>query len=366
VTSPGKPTSDHLPDWTPQILENLSFPLGWKDGCPDPQGWKDRGLKAFRSLLLEDDGPLDASAAVMEQEERAGYRVTRLELTLGRFRRTGALLAVPEGSGPFPAALVLHDHGALFTLGKEKVIRPLRGHRLTGQARDWADKNYGGLFIGDELALRGWVVLATDAYGWGDRACAGYEAQQALACNLLGLGSSWAGVIAVEDAAAARWLGTLDSVDPRRVAAVGHSMGAFRSWQVNALSDHIRASVAVGSFGTVAGLMVAGGNRVRGQSAYSMTHPGLARVLDFPDVAALGAPKPLLMIHGTQDPLCPASTVQEAYKKTSSAYAGFGFSGAFRGEFREGGHLFTTEDQEKAWKWLDEVLPPKSGSSLLS
>ena len=49
-------------------------------------------------------------------------------------------------------------------------LRPGLGHRY-----------YGGNFIGDELAQRGYVVLATDVLGWGDRVGNGKDAQQALA-----------------------------------------------------------------------------------------------------------------------------------------------------------------------------------------
>lgn len=352
-----------LPPWHRQALEALTFPLGWKPGN-DPELWRRTGREAFRGLLLEDATPLDPAPKVLAWEQRGGYRVKHLELTLGPFRRTGALLAVPDGPGPFPGALVLHDHGAFFPIGKEKMIRPLTGHPKAALARDWAEKNYDGVFIGDELARQGYVVLATDALGWGDRAVEGYEDQQALASNLFGLGSSWAGLIAVEDLAATAYLSTLS--DSRQVVCLGHSMGAFRSWQLNALSDHIGAAVAVCSFGTLDGLLVPGGNRVRGQSAFSMTHPGLARLMDFSDVAALGAPKPLFMIHGTDDPLCPVPTVTKAYAQTSAVYEAWGHPGAFRREFRPGGHAFTRGDQEKVWRWLAEVVSGPGFSTVLS
>ncbi len=357
-----------LPDWHRDLIGSLTFPLGWKPGN-DPARWREAGRRALRQVLLEDDTPLDPAPVVLAQEQRDGYRVQRLELTLGRFRRTGALLAVPDGPGPFPGVLLLHDHGAYFALGKEKMVRPLADETPVGQTRTvaaqaWADKNYDGVFVGDELARQGYVVLATDALGWGDRALDGYESQQALASNLLAMGSSWAGLIAVEDVAAAAFLAT--RADPQRVASVGHSMGAFRSWQVAALTDAVVAAVAVCSFGTLSGLLVPGGNRARGQSAFSMTHPGLARLMDFPDVAALAAPKPLWMLHGTEDPLFPVATVQNAYDQVAAVYGAWRKPTAFRAEFRPGGHAFTREDQQKAWIWLAEVLPSPKSSTFLS
>ena len=73
------------------------------------------------------------------------------------------------------------------------------------------DVGVGGLagdetHLGDELARRGYVVLAVDALGWGDRGPTTYEEQQALASNLYNLGSSLAGLMAREDVRAAGFL----------------------------------------------------------------------------------------------------------------------------------------------------------------
>jgi dienelactone hydrolase len=45
-------------------------------------------------------------------------------------------------------------------------------------------------------------------------------------------------------------------VDRTRVAAVGFSMGAYRAWQVAALTDAIQAGVVVNRVATLEGLMV--------------------------------------------------------------------------------------------------------------
>jgi dienelactone hydrolase len=352
-------TPEMMPDWYESAIAAMEFPLGWKpgsDACRDPEAWKSRGREAFKALLLEDLEPVDPEPRVLGVEKRGSYSLSLISLALGRYRRAKAYLAMPEGDGPFPAALLLHDHGAFFDIGKEKMIRPLAGDPKAAVAADWMDKNYEGASIGDKLAERGYVVLSIDALGWGDRVCGGYESQQAIASNLFNLGSSWAGLIAVEDMASAAFLAALPEVDSSRLVSIGHSMGAFRSWQLAALSDDIRACVAICSFGTLAGLMAPGGNRLRGQSAFAMTHPGLSRLMDFPDIAGLAAPKPMFMINGLEDRLFPQATVLEAYRKTSTIYKAWGHEAAFRGEFHPGGHVFTLEDQEKTFAWL-ETLP---------
>lgn len=346
-------TADLLPQWWPKALGNLTFPLGWKGG--DPVAWRRGALEAVRALVLEEpfDGPW--SPRVVHRELRDGYRLDVVSVRLGNHRRSLAYLAVPEGPGPFPAALVLHDHGAHFTIGKEKMLSPPAGHPRADEARAWAQKNYGGRFVGDEWARAGWVVLATDALGWGDRVCTGYESQQAVASNLFNLGSSWAGVIASEDAAAAAWLSSLPFVDAHRVVSVGHSMGGYRSYQVAALSDHVKAAVAACCFATLEGVMVPGGNRTRGQSAFTMTHPGLFRLLDFPDLAALAAPKPLHFVHGVTDALYPIEAVRRAVAHASPVWAARGASVPTARE-RQGGHAFDADDQQAALVWL-EGLP---------
>jgi dienelactone hydrolase len=349
----------NLPPWHRQAIEALDFPLGWMEPCADPAAWKREGRAAFESLLIEGPAPTDPEPRWIAAERRDGYELRLVELALSRRCRVRAYLAVPDGEGPFPAAVMLHDHGAFFAIGKEKVFRPFAGDPKAEISADWMARNYGGRSPGDELCRRGWVVFASDALGWGDRECNGYESQQALASNLFNLGSSWAGLVAVEDRAAAAFVASLPFVDSSRVAAVGHSFGAYRSWQLAALSDDVTLCAASCSFGTVAGLMAPGGNRTRGQSAFCMTHPGLSRLMDFPDVAALAAPKPLFLINGLDDPLFPADCVRAAFAKTAAAYRGFGAADAFRAELRPGGHVFSIADQNAVFDWLDGARPAR-------
>jgi dienelactone hydrolase len=328
--------------------------MEWKADL-NPVVWREKALDAFRRALLEDSNPPDPEPQVLATEQRSGYAVNLISLALGRHRRSAAYLAIPDGIGPFPAALLLHDHGSFFAIGKEKLIRPMADSDRLDASRDWMDHHYGGHSLADDLAANGWIVFVTDALGWGDRTCGAYENQQAVACNLFNLGSSWAGLIACEDIAGAAYVASLPHVDPARVAAIGHSMGGFRSWQVSSLSDHIRASVSVCCFATLSSLMQPGGNRTRGQSAFTTTHPGIFRLMDIPDLAAIAAPKPMLMIHGTDDHLFPNEGVIATCKKTAGVYRAYDKEDRFCSIMRPGGHVFTAEDQKTTMDWLDRI-----------
>src|SRR5207249_11987377 len=97
-------------------------------------------------------------------------------------------------------------------------------------------------------------------------------------------------------------------------------VGGFRAWQLAALSDHIAAGVSVGWMATAKGLMVPGNNQTRGQSAYTMIHPGLFNFLDFPDVASIACPKPMMFLCGKQDQLFPLPATEDAYSKMRAVW----------------------------------------------
>ena len=44
-----------------------------------------------------------------------------------------------------------------------------------------------------------------------------------------------------------------------------------------------------------------------------MIHPGIRNVLDFPDVACIACPKPMLFFNGTEDALFPLAGVEASY-----------------------------------------------------
>jgi dienelactone hydrolase len=258
---------------------------------------------------------------VLDEQDRGSYVARKIVFNLTGDSRVLAYMTVPKGDGPFPAVLLLHDHGAKFDIGKEKVIRPWDiDPAKIESAGKWVEQNYGGRFIGDELAKRGYVCFATDALNWSDRGGGGYDGQQKIASNLLHLGMSMAGLMAWEDLRAAEFLSEQPGVDTSRIAAMGWSMGAYRAWQLAALSDHISAAVADCWMATVASLMAPGNNQTRGSSSYNMVHPGLLDSLDFPDVASIACPKPVMFFNGRQDKLFPVQGVEDAYAKMRAVW----------------------------------------------
>jgi dienelactone hydrolase len=317
--------------------------------------WRQQARDMFLGLL-PDVADTGVPAWTTKSERRTGDIIAeRLEIG-GPWCPIPALALRPAGPGPHPAVLLLHDHGSRFDIGKEKVIAPIDDAVRLGSAHEWMDRFYGGRSVGEELARRGFLVLAADALGWGERQGNGYDTQQALACNLMLYGVSLAGVIAREDMAAAAALRARPDVSG--VAAVGFSFGGFRAWQVSALSDDVDAAVTANWMATLEGVMRAGNNQLRGQSAFTVTHPGAARLFDYPDMAGIAAPKPLLVHSGIQDALFPLDSVEEACGRLSALWSSAGAPQAFSSRFWPNGHVFGTAAQDETFAWLSRVLRP--------
>ncbi|HPN34001.1 MAG TPA: alpha/beta hydrolase family protein [bacterium] len=348
----------YLPVFHDQARRSLTFPGSWlADSSGDFAAWRSATRQIVIDHLFAEPPRAPFDPLIIEEERRVGYTARKLVFNLNAWNRVSAYLLIPEGKGPFPAVLLLHDHGARFDIGKEKTVRPFQVEPARLQAaQEWVKGNYGGRFIGDELARRGYLCLAVDALNWGDRGGAGKEGQQALASNLFNLGMSLAGVVAWEDLAALRFLASRPDVDTTRITAMGYSFGSFRAWQLAALSEQVRAAVCICWMAGRRELMAPGNNLTKGQSSYTTLHPGLPRLLDYPDVAGLACPRAMLFYNGETDPLFPQHAVQTAYDKMRRIWEAQGAGDRLVTRFWPGGHRFSREMQEAAFDWLDEQL----------
>lgn len=326
--------------------------LAWRPEA----AWRAEALAVARRLILQpgDDGsPFETRR--LAREDRDDHVAERLALRMSDGSHAEALWLRPKTPGPWPAVLLLHDHGARFDLGAAKLIRPLAGDATLGAAEAWAARYFAGRFVGEALVRCGHAVLAVDALGWGSRSRPGFgrDDQQALAAHLMQLGAHWAGLIASDDLRSLRWLREQVDVDRRRLAVFGFSMGAFRAWQLAALDEGVRACIAAHWMAPRRdGLLRPGEHSLLGQSAFAMLHPGLAAELDHPDVAALIAPRPLLLLASPEDALFPFDAVQRARTQLARSWP----RGGFQFAVTPGGHRFGAEAQALAWDWLQRTL----------
>lgn len=354
----------NMPVFYQQMKQQLTYPLAWgKAEEKDFAKWKTQARHVLAECMQNlQPAPKAYAMEVTDREQRDGYEARKIRFNLSEWSRVPAYLLVPEGEGPFPAIVLLHDHGAHFSIGKEKMVRPFHvAPEVMEDADQWASQCYDGQYVGDYLARHGYVVLAIDALFWGERGRkegTSYDAQQALASNFLQMGASWGAFINVDDMRSAEFLASLPFVDKKRVGSLGFSMGAYRSWMLAALTDVVRASASICWMNTTEHLMTLTNNQNKGGSAYAMLIPALRRYLDYPHVASIACPKPTLFFNGTRDKLFPIEGVKDAYREMEAVWQSQGASDRLVTKLWDEKHFFNKEMQKETLEFFDRWLKP--------
>ena len=354
----------NMPVFYQQMKQQLTYPLAWgKAEEKDFAKWKAQARHVLAECMQNlQPAPKAYAMEVTDREQRDGYEARKIRFNLSEWSRVPAYLLVPEGKGPFPAIVLLHDHGAHFSIGKEKMVRPFHvAPEVMEDADQWASQCYDGQYVGDYLARHGYVVLAVDALFWGERGRkegTSYDAQQALASNFLQMGASWGAFINVDDMRSAEFLASLPFVDKEHVGSLGFSMGAYRSWMLAALTDVVRASASICWMNTTEHLMTLTNNQNKGGSAYAMLIPALRRYLDYPHVASIACPKPTLFFNGTQDKLFPIEGVRDAYREMETVWKSQGASDRLVTKLWDEKHFFNKEMQKETLEFFDRWPKP--------
>lgn len=352
----------NMPVFYNQLKQQLTYPMAWgNSSIREFAAWRAEARKVLADCMQNmPPAPAGYGMEVTATEKREGYEARKIRFDVSAWCRIPAYLLVPEGKGPFPALVLLHDHGAHFSIGKEKTVRPFGvPAEVRTDADNWAARCYDGQYPGDYLAAHGYVVLSIDALYWGERGRKegpDYNGQQALAANLLQMGTSWGSVITTDDARSTEFLSSLPMVDAERIGALGFSMGAYRAWMLSALTDRVKAAAAVCWMNTTDSLMTLTNNQNKGGSAYSMIIPGLWRHMDYPHVASIACPKPMLFFNGTQDKLFPVEGVKAAYREMRRVWHSREADDKLVTKLWEEKHFFNKEMQREVLEFFEKWL----------
>ncbi len=306
------------------------------------QAWEEHKLVLRRKLrrLLGVWPPLfTPRPRIHWRKRRQGYVLEKLTFDNGAEDTVHGYVLTPDGrTEPGPAVLFHHQHARRYSAGKLEAIR--RQHPQLGFA------------TGEELARLGYLVLAIDAYGFGERRKA---TEADLFKRFLWEGRTLWGMIVRDDLLALRYLLSRPEVDPRRVAAVGFSMGSTRSWWAAALDERIRAVVSVACLTRYQNLLAAGALAEHGIYYYV---PGVLREgIDMEAVIGLIAPRSHLTLTGDRDAGSPVDGVRLINSFQQKLYRLYGMPENFRSVVNPGvGHVYMPEMWRETVAWLGRHL----------
>ena len=188
-----------MPAFLDEIKKELTYPMAWGNSdIKDFNLWRDSARSVLKdAMLAPPPAPDDFNPELIAEEKRDGYTAKKIRLNVSKYTRADVLMLIPDGPGPHPGIVLLHDHGGHFFIGKEKMIKPFDvDSAVIEDANKWVEQCYGGQYVGDYLASKGYAVISADAIFWGDRGRKEGVNKAKLsefAGNLMGLGNGLPG-----------------------------------------------------------------------------------------------------------------------------------------------------------------------------
>ena len=362
-----------IPTYVETLKKELTYPMAWGNSpIKNFKKWKKAArAKVFECMMTPPKAAAAWDMEVLGEEQRDGYKAQKIAFNINAYSRITAYLLIPDGKGPFPTVNALHDHGAHLFIGKEKMIRPFFTpeeqdapekqalcQEILDDADAWARQLYDNQYVGDYLARHGYVVFSADAPMWGERGRKeGVDRNKydLIAGNMMMLGRDLSAFMTYDDISSTEFLASLPMVDAKRIGCVGCSMGAYRSWMLSALSDRIKAGASIcWMITTDAQLTRRFGRKENGGFANCI--PGLRQYLDYPHIASLACPKPMLFINGTKDKLFPVPGVKDAFAEMHQVWKSQGADNLLDTELWEIPHSCGLKAQEKMLEFLDKNL----------
>jgi hypothetical protein len=302
--------------------------------------WKAK-REGYRRQLLEMLGldPLpertDLQATVTGRVEHDEFTVEKLHFqSRPGLYVTGDLYVPRNLQGRAPAVLYVCGHGA------SKKDGVSFGNKVSYQ-------HHGGWF-----ARHGYVCLTIDTLQMGEIEGIHHGTYRYKMWWWLNRGYTPAGVEAWNCVRALDYLQTRPEVDRERLGVTGRSGGGAYSWWIAAIDERIQVAVPVAGITDLENHVVDGCVEGHCDCMYMVN----TYRWDYPLVAALVAPRPLLLSNTDRDGIFPLDGVIRTYDKARQIYELYGAGDKLGLHMTAGPHSDTQELQTGAFRWLNKHL----------
>jgi dienelactone hydrolase len=311
--------------WMARLTTTIAedpFPGGREQEYAD---WVHRRRGLLTELLGRMPERVPLNLETLESAECDGYRREKIVLDTEDPMSVPAYLLTPDGRHqPGPAILAIHGHGP----GKSQVCG------LTHTAAPNGD-------YAVQLVRLGYVVLAPDLRCFGERLDELPGTHYACDTNLVHAVMAGWNPLTQNLWDMARSLDVLEQhrlVDPARLGVVGLSYGGTVSLFLAASDPRVSAAVISGYLSSWQASHAVPLNMCGSQVLFA----SLGR-LEHIDVAALVAPRPMLVESGIADPIFPHGAARETVAQLRLLYDYFGAGECLDHDVFSGGHQWHGE-----------------------
>jgi dienelactone hydrolase len=296
--------------------------------------------------------PAPLNPRITETVQCDGYRRQRVEIDTEPGVTMPLYVLIPDDlTGTAPAVIAAHGHSS----GGKLAPAGVRGLDAAVD-KTIADHNYD---YGVQAVRRGYVVFCPDARGFGERREWLYEKPEQildsscrqLAHMALPLGLTVAGMWTWDLMVLLDYIQSRPETQGHPIGCIGLSGGGLQTMWLAALDDRVACAVISGYFyGVEDSLLHLAGN------CDCNYIPQMWEMADMGDVAALIAPRPLLIEAARQDPLNGPrgiDNVLEQYAITERAYSLLKSPDKLALDTFDGGHVW---HGTLSMAWLDRWL----------
>lgn len=282
----------------------------------------------------------DLQATVTGQVEHEEFVVEKLHFqSLPGLYVTANLYRPKTMEAPLPAILYVCGHGRVVEDGVSLGNKARYQHHPA-----WFARNGYVCLIIDTIQLGEIEGLHHGTYRegmwwWNSRGytSAGVEA--------------WNGIRALD------YLCSRPEVDPERIGMTGRSGGGIYTWWVGALDERVKVAVPVAGITSLRNHVVDGCVEGHCDCMYQIN----TYRWDYPQVAALMVPRPLLISNSDKDRIFPLEGVLDVHRKVRRIYRLLDAEDRLGLQITEGPHQDTQELRVHAFRWFNRFLKGDEG-----
>ena len=302
---------------------------------------KDLYRKQLHEMLgldpLPERTPLQATVTGTVQHDEFEVRNLHFQSSPGLY--VTANLYVPKNlTAPAPTILYVCGHG-----------------RVKIDGIDYGNKTYYQ-HHGAWFARNGYVCLAIDTIQLGELSGIHHGTYRHSMWWWNSRGYSPAGVEAWNCIRALDYLTSLDVVDKNRLGVTGRSGGGAYSWWIATLDERIKVAAPVAGITDLQNHVADGVVEGHCDCMYHVNTYGW----DFAPVAALVAPRPLLILNTDDDGIFPLDGVNRLFAQVRRIYRLHGKKSNLGLVITPGGHSDSQELRVPAFNWFNKHLMGKS------